>query len=44
MFESSVNSYDGQSGEEIGIAIKPFESSVNSYDGQSALFISSTLF
>ena len=35
MFESSVNSYDSQTGTGLRIRNRPFESSVNSYDSQT---------
>ena len=35
MFESSVNSYDGQTWLHNKFRYKQFESSVNSYDGQT---------
>ena len=42
MFESSVNSYDGQTTISDIVAPTKFESSVNSYDGQTRYFLSSS--
>ena len=36
VFESSVNSYDSQTSENLSVEILSFESSVNSYDSQTS--------
>ena len=42
MFESSVNSYDSQTGLDGETNVYSFESSVNSYDSQTVPFTSVT--